>query len=410
MKRISASMNMDLNRIQQYITESPWDPFRTTGSIADRLMPKYTSEEGILVVDDTGMQKQGTHSVGTQRQYSGTLGKVGNCQVGVNVIYVNPGRDRNADLVPFPLGMELYLPESWMDNPSRRKKVGISSDAVFRTKHEIALGIIAQARQRGIPYKCVVSDCGYGNDSGFREQLRLHHDPYALAVDPDTLRVIDADAPLVYPGSSQDNSHSRKHPAYPKEIVPYSPSQLARWTTNAEWELVRWSEGTKGPLEGLFYRRLVRVVHPQKSRRATDEVGWLLLEKHPDGLKAYLCVGLDSMTLEELVKIVHQRWAVEQFYEDTKQMLGLDEFQGRSWLGWHHHMAMVCLAYVFLSIIRAESPKGAPLPPFSEVLWFVVLEVITNRFMTKEGFRRPRAARIARDIMTGYMGMVQPTK
>ncbi|MBI5116846.1 IS701 family transposase [Candidatus Poribacteria bacterium] len=409
MESISERMDVNINQVQQFITDSPWDPARATESIIDRMAPDFSSKKGVLVVDDTGQRKQGKHSVGAKRQYSGTLGKVGNCQVGVDVIYALPGEDRNADAIAWPLGLELYLPEDWANDPARRQEADVPCDIQFRTKPRIALGMIERARKHGLKYRCIVADSGYGDDGGFREELRGKMDPYVLAVDPAMLRVIDADVVLELPGKGEAGA-PRKHARYPPDVEAYSPEQLASKLSADDWTEVKWANGTKGALSGLFYRRMVRIVHPQMGRRAADEVGWLLLEKHSDGLKAYICWGLDGLGLKQLVTLAHMRWVVEQFHKDIKQVLGMDKFQGRTWRGWHHHMAMICLAHAFLAVLRAEKRGKEKLPSFSEVHWRIVEELIIRDLSLKEGLRREQAKRIAMRMMTGFMGLVQPTE
>lgn len=398
MECVARTVRVNVNKVQQFVTDSPWDPMKATDCLIDRMGKEYSSPKGVLVVDDTGQAKQGSHSVGVKRQYSGTLGKVGNCQVAVDVVYVIPGRKRNADAVVWPLGMDLYLPREWTDEPWRRTEAHIPKEVGFRTKPEIALGMIDRAVRRDLPFRCVVADPGYGMDGDFRSALRERGVAYALGVRPSSIRLIGEDIPV---------RRGRKHLIYPERANAFTPSRLARSLGDDEWTEVTWSEGTKGPLRALFYRTRVRVVHPGLGRRATEEVAWLLLEKRPKELKAYICHGLDDCSLEELVHFVHQRWAVERFHHEIKETLGMDNFQGRAWRGWRHHMAMICLAYAFLAVLRARA-RGK-LPSF-ETVHRLVVEKLVEQVLVDRGRLGKRKARQIAPVMADLWGLPQPTE
>lgn len=400
MAGIARTVTIHPDRIQQFVTESPWDPMRTTEGLVDRMAKQYASPSGVLVVDDTGQAKQGSHSVGVKRQYSGTLGMIGNCQVAVDVVYVIPGKRRNADAIVWPLGLDLYLPREWTDEPWRREEVGIPKDVGFRTKIQIAVDMIDRAVRRGLPFHGLVADSIYGRDGDFRSALRDHGIAYAVGVVPSRTYFIDEDTPV---------SRGKEHLLYPKTATPFTPTNLARRLDKEDWTEVTWSEGTKGPLRALFHRTRVRVVHPNRGRRATDEVGWLLLEKRSKEMKAYMCHGLDDCSLEEIVRLVHQRWAVERFHHEIKETLGMDHFEGRGWLGWRHHMAMICLAYAFLAVLRARAGTGTKLPSF-EAVFRAVVEGLVERVLVNKGRLGHRKARKIAPLMADLWGIPQPPK
>lgn len=400
MDGIARGVRVDPNQVQQFVTDSPWDPMRATEHLIDRMAKEYASPEGVLVVDDTGQAKQGTHSVGVKRQYSGTLGKVGSCQVAVDVVYALPGKRRNADAVVWPLGLELYLPEEWTDDPRRREEVAVPREVGFRTKPEIALGMIDRALRRGLPFRGVVADAGYGEGGDFREALRERKVAYALGVRPKVLHLVDASTTV---------RRAAKHLTYPKDAEVFTPEALAGRLGDGDWTRVAWSEGTKGPLESLFFRRRVRVVHPGRGRRAGEEVAWLLLEKRPDELKAYLCWGLDECDLEALARIVHLRWTVEQFHQEIKEVLGMDHFEGRTWRGWHHHMAMICLAYAFLAVLRATARGKGGRPSF-EAVHRAVVETLVERLLVDRGRLGRKRAKGLAPIVVDFFGITQPTE
>lgn len=314
MERIAQSGGIPSHRLQQFITDSPWDADRLIESLLAR-MRHLTSPEGVVIFDDTGQAKQGTHSVGVGRQYSGTLGKVGNCQVAVTALYALPGKERNADVIGWPLGMELYLPSAWTEDAARRRKVGVPEELSYRTKPEIALEILKRVRREGIPHKAVVFDAGYGNVDPFRRSLRELREPYVAAWAPGNHQVYLAD----WPEAAREGTLPKgaRKGATPRELAEQTPDPL--------WQDIAWGEGTKHQLHGEFVRYRVRVVHGTSKydggRVVTDEEGWLLLERDDDELKAYMLWGLNDLTLEQQVALTHRRWVIEQFYREIKQFV-----------------------------------------------------------------------------------------
>lgn len=401
MENISVRMGLNADQVERFIRDSPWDHQILQEHLATNVPECIESPKGAIIIDDVGFEKQGKHSVCVQRQYSGALGKVGNCQVGVNVVYTSPGKKRNADQKTWPLGMRIYLPKEWVNDKARRAEVGVPESVTFKTKPEIALAIIDTVREHNVKHMAIVGDAGYGNDSDLRRELRIRKEPYVLGVTPSAIRVIDATVQLIPSGVGPTGGRRRKHITYPDDTLARSPSAIAKGVK--EWTTVEWAEGTKGVLSGEFYRVKVRVTEGSvKLRHATDEVAWLLLEKAPDKLKAYLCWGMDNTPLEDLVFIAHLRWPIEQFHKEAKQILGIDRFEGRSWDGWHHHISMALLAYAFLSLIRAEKTLAEPLPSLRTVARALTLESATQELMQEHGLKRPKATAIATSMLDGY--------
>ena len=383
MQRIARRVDIPEDRVEQFIRESPWEYERLQIHLNTDMPAAIMSPHGAFVVDEVGLTKQGRHSVGVQRQYNGAQGKVGNCQVAVDLIYAVPGERRNADQKTWPLGMEIYLPESWTEDKNRRKEAGIPDDVVFRTKPQIALELMDRALDQGLMPAFVTADCGYGDSGEFREHLRGRHVPYVLAVSPEDIRVVGASVNVIAPGNGEGR---RTRDTFPEGIAVESAGDIAARTK--EWKTVTWSEGTKGKMKGEFSSSMVRIVDNTAKRYVSDEVCWLLLERIEDKsgtreLKAYLCRGMDGASLKHLVRCAHIRWTIEQFHRDAKQLLGLDSFEGRSWKGWHHHISMVLLAFAFLSLLRADAQpdSGDRLPSLRSVARAIVLEVATQELM-----------------------------
>ena len=395
---IAVRMGLNEDQVERFIRESPWDHEALQDHLAENIPDTIRSSRAALVVDDFGLLKQGSHSVGVQRQYTGTAGKVANSQVAVDLVYVAPGEDRNADQRTWPLATEIYLPESWVEDEARREEVEVPDDVAFRTKPEIAYDLIDRALGHGVEHRAVLGDTGYGDDAKFRKRLRDRKEPYVLGITPSELRVVDASARVVPPGPGK-RGRARKYPTFPEGTPVHSPKELANGVE--EWTTVEWSEGTKGKLSEEFHRVHVRVTKgATRLRWVTDEVAWLLLEKRRDGLKAYLCWGLDDCSLDELVGLAHLRWPVEQFHKEAKQLLGLDDFEGRMWKAWYHHVTMVLLAYAFLSMLRAEG-AGGPLPSLRRTVIDIVQEMLTQ-IMESHGFDRTMAYELATDVRRGF--------
>jgi SRSO17 transposase len=356
----------------------------------------------MLLFDDVDFRKKGDHSVGVARQYAGSIGKIDNCQVAVDLVLAVPGEARNADQVTWPLGMELYVPRPWIEEDSyadRRDEVGLPEDIEFRTKPEIVLELLERARAADVPHACIGADAGYGDDGELRKQLREWKESYILGVTPSELRVIPAETPIEPPGPTAGPGRPRIHPRYPEDVDAVSPSEIADDVT--EWMEVTWSEGTKGSLSGRFYRERVRVVSNTQQRWVSDEEGWLLVENRGEEIKAWLCWGVDEWSLEELVEYAHLRWPIEQFHRDAKQVIGMDQFEGRTWTGWNHHASVVLLTYAFLVTERAAQGADARRPPISQVARAMNHEMVA-RTVEEEGVDPETAQRVAAAIIRGF--------
>lgn len=388
MRNIAKRVNIDNDRVERFIRESPWEPEAVQDHVRRAIPKTLRDPKAVIVIDDFGIAKQGTHSVGVQRQYSGTLGKTGNCQVAVNLTYAAPGTDHNKDQKTWPLGTELYLPQSWVESDDfkdLRDEVRLPDGIRFRTKHEIALDLLEKAWAAGVEAAAIISDAEYGGGD-VRSRLRERNQPYALGVPPSHAYFIDPDAPLTQ--GRNDVLH------YPEGVTRENAKQIAQRIQR--WTPVTWGEGTKGPLTGRFARIRVRASEQHvDDRRATDEVGWLLLEQRRNELKAYICWGLDDKTLDELVAIAHLRWTIEHYHKEAKQLLGLDRFEGRTFHGWHKHVAIVLLAYAFLATLRADAQDGQELPPLRQVAKTLVVEATAQEFLRNHRLEKEQARALA---------------
>lgn len=350
---LAARLGVDYDPLQWLISESPWRDQQVLQPLRRLVQMRALGYERCFIFDDTGFPKQGKHSVGVQRQYCGALGKIGNCQVAVGLIY---GWGNACFGQAVPVGWRLYLPESWVQDPERRDQAGIPPQVQFRTKWQLALELLDEALQGGLTPQFILADSWYGESHPFRRGLRARHLPYAVALVPKRCHVLAPEVPI---------GLARKRLRILDDSQPASVAEILATLPEADWTLVKWREGQK-PLWGWFHRRTVRVMD---DGFPTDELAELLLERCPDGeLKAYLVWGMDELSLEAMVERVHRRWLVEQVFQQTKEELGLDHFEGRSWRGWYHHVTLVTAAYIFLTLQRPPPPdpsvNGSP-PPIS---------------------------------------------
>jgi SRSO17 transposase len=312
--------------LQHFITDSPW----SSAPMWTRLRALIPERRGILAVDDTGFPKQGTESVGVKRQYSGALGKTGNCQVGVSTALIGP-------TLIWPTSCELYLPQEWATDAARRDKARVPVTVRFREKWRIALAHVRQVRQAGLGIDAVVADADYGTTTAFRTGLERLGLRYAVAVRK--LRQVWA------PGATTSCSLETMGHALPEDA----------------WRDVTWGQGTKGPLAARFVARRVRLRHGRGDR-------WVLFERsRADDERKYYVLNLDpTASLIALVRLARSRWPIEQQYRELKDELGLDHFEGRTYPGWAHHMVLTAAAFIFLQLERRRSPD-APRPTLPAV-------------------------------------------
>jgi len=317
--------------LQQFVNQSPWDQQKVLTRYRKHLAQTFASPKGIFLFDDVSFPKQGTHSVGVQRQYCGALGKKANCQVAVSVHYVSPKGH-------YPLDLRLYLPGSWLADETRLDRAGVPKDLRRkRTKPEMALELLDAVRAEGLPGRVVVADAGYGVSGDFRDGLERRRLSYMVGVD----------RPAATP-RGRPRTRPRLADGNPR------PVSLGELATRVQRRRVRWREGTKGMLSGRFAWLRVWPGHGWAEGACADAkpVG-LLIEEQADGQLKFAFSNLPTRTsCIAAVRVWKSRWPVEQGYQQLKEELGLDHFEGRSWRGFHHHATMALLAYGFLLLER----------------------------------------------------------
>ncbi len=328
-------------RLQGLLTTIDWDEDDLNRQRVQTMLTLPTEGDGVLIFDDTGFAKQGQCSVGVARQYSGTLGKTGNCQITVNCHYAER-------TIAWPVATRLYLPEHWADDADRRTKAQVPEELAFRTKPQIALELLDQARDWGVRHACVTADADYGDNPNFLDGLEQRREHYVVAVRRDFTAV-----------------GRRRH----AEPIRRAEAMLEALPKSA-WSTIRWREGSRGWVRGRFAAlRCWRVT--SDGRR---HLGWLIGEREAAGQyprrKFYWSNFGPTLPLVTMVEYAHRRHWVEQFHEEAKGLLGWDQYQGRLWTGFHRHAVTVMLAYSFLvwqewQQRQEQRRRGRPRRPFS---------------------------------------------
>jgi SRSO17 transposase len=340
----------NVQALQQFVSQSPWDWAAVRRVLASETVRLANGRPG-WILDDTGFPKKGVDSVGVARQYSGTLGKVGNCQIGVSLNYAT-------DQGCFPLDFRLYLPKEWTEDSLRRRKAGIPSNVTFKRKWELGIEMIDQARDWEVPVGVLVTDAGYGVSTEFRTELQARGLSYVVGITGE-IHVWPSDVEI----SAPEYSVRGRRRQYPVELPPdNSVLELAKELPDESWFKVSWREGAKGPITGRFATVRVRPSNgPKRRRQILEPVQWLLVEwpvTAPEPTKFWLSNLPEDTSLTELIYWAKLRWWVEQNYQQLKDDLGLDHFEGRSWTGWHHHVTLTMIAFNFLVTEGFRSKKN----------------------------------------------------
>jgi SRSO17 transposase len=338
------------------VADSAWSDEEMLLRVAQWVVPAMDfSDGGWWIVDDTGFPKQGMHSVGVARQYCGMLGKQDNCQVVVSVSLAAQGGS-------LPVAWRLYLPKEWCDDDARRQKAGVPKDLAFATKPAIALAQIEQLLRQGAPPHCVLADAGYGTDTAFRERLSELGLTYVVGVTGQVNVWPPGHAPLPPQAySGRGNVPTRQRLGHAAHQRPQSMKELAHALPAEHWQTVEWREGTNFTLRSRFARVRVRAAHRDHQRDELRPEQWALIEwpeGHKEPMKYWLSTQPKDISLERMVLQAKMRWRIERDYQDLKQDLGLGDYEGRGWRGFHHHASLAVAAYGFLMAQQLRHPQG----------------------------------------------------
>lgn len=336
--------------LQKFIGQGQWSDDVALEELQRHAVEVLGHPEAILNVDETGFPKKGTKSVGVKRQYAGCLGRTDNCQIGVFVNYCAPAGHTLID-------RRLFLPEEWAADRPRRKEAGVPEPVVFRTKPELALEMVAQANERQLPFRWVTADRVYGDSPTFVQGVRQLGRWYVVDTSADAR--VWLTEPAVIPagtkgprGRATTQAHVATKPQRVDEVV-------ARLPTTA-WRRITVAAGSQGPR--VYEYAVLWVWFSEEGLPSGRE---RLLVRRSLGQKAEVKYHRSNapamIPLEKLAQVRGQHWSVEQSFEAGKGECGLDEYETRGWLGWHHHTALSMLALWFLALQRQRlGKKRAP--------------------------------------------------
>jgi SRSO17 transposase len=317
---------------QRVLSHVQWDQDAARDICRDYVIAHIGSADGVLVVDETGFLKKGTHSAGVARQYSGTAGQVDNCQIGVFLTYASSKGHALIDRA-------LYLPEAWCADAARREEAAIPEAEVFATKPALATQMIERALDAGVPCAWVLGDEVYGSDRKLRAALEQREQAYVLTV----------------------RSNEQVWAVREKKTGWYTAAELADACPASAWRCHSAGAGTKG--ERLYDWARVPLARRGPPQAQTHWRHWLLFRRHrqdPDDVTYSVVFGPADTSLATLARVAGMRWTVEECFEVAKPEVGLDEYEVRSWQGWYRHITLAMLALAFLVAMRVKLNASPP--------------------------------------------------
>ncbi|MBX3186978.1 MAG: IS701 family transposase [Labilithrix sp.] len=330
------------DRLLHFARESPWSDRRVRREAATYAIEAMKQRRELVttwIVDDTGFVKQGRHSPGVQSQYTGSIGGVANCQIGVSLCVATRTQQ-------VPVDFALYLPKEWADDPMRRKRARIPESIAFKTKIDLAIDMIRDARKDGLPGHVLLADAAYGDAASFRNAARDCGFDYAVGVRP------QCPVWLLDDGARRMSEEPAQVQTIAKALQPIHFRRIA------------WRDGNKKLVGHFAFRRVIAAAKTEALGPLRSDPQWLIIERMNSGevpFKFFLTTLPGStMSRKEVVRILKERVKTEQMYEELKGELGLDHFEGRSFTGWHHHVsvAMCCYAFIVAERVRAFFPSG----------------------------------------------------
>ena len=345
--------------LQRFLTYSPWDFQGVQREIqavfAEELVPS-TAEWSIGtvgVIDESGFVKQGTHSVGVQRQYCGRVGKKENCQVGVFLVGVTPAGSAL-------LEEQLYLPETWASDAERREETAVPNEITFQTKPQIGIELLRRTRGNGLlQFDWITADELYGHNGEFLDDLEALQQRYVVEVPVNTTVWTVDPQTRVPPHEGRRGPAATRPPRDDERAYVRAVRDLAAHLPPSAWQVLQLRTGAKGPLAFAFARVRVWAVRHRKP----GPEGWLLLRRslEPDGeVKYYLSNAPADEPLETMALVTGTRYRVEEYFEEGKGYLGMAQYEARAWSSWHHHMSLVALAHLFVTLTRVHLKKKLP--------------------------------------------------
>ena len=337
-------LGVDSQKLQQFITDSPWEEKEVWKAIRPMAVDCLEPLEA-WIVDETGWLKQGAHFVGVAHQYCGAAGKSANSQVNVQVAITD-------GLVAVPVGARLYLPERWTQDRSRCREAGVPDEITFATKPQIAVNLIKEILADGVVRAPVLGDNAYGINGEFRDELRRLGLEFFLQVDPSQIT-----------GWAQPVALERKRTRWHavKDAPPVSSLLKLFAARKAKWHVCSWKAADGQPRHTrLAWMKVYLPGALDRGAESLEEV-WLVVdwpEDAPEAYHYYLAHLHRQPTVTRCLRLSRSRWNIEQYFQRGKDDLGLDHFEGRSWLGFHHHLVMAVLAYLFVVVVFLDAKKN----------------------------------------------------
>jgi len=311
--------------IQQFLYRGRYSADALRNTQREYVGEKLGEKDGVLVVDETGFLKQGKKSCGVKRQYSGTAGRIENCQIGVFLTYASTKGH-------CPIDRRLYLPEEWINDEQRRKAAGVPEDVEFQTKPQMALAMIQEASEAGVPYTWVTGDCVYGDYRDIRTWLEENGKSYVMSV---------SGKEYVWQGFEQISI---------KKLLANLPSD--------GWFEASCGVGSKG--ERIYDWTIVNI-NPGTTQGSKRTVLVRRSKGSPDELRAYICFASNDTPAQKLLEIAGARWTVETCFKESKSEVGLDQYEVRSYDGWYKHITFACIALALLTVLSSRSLDTKPI-------------------------------------------------
>lgn len=384
-ERIALAQGVNVRNLQYFMGESPWSPEPVLATHQQVVGETLGEADGVMLVDESGVVKQGEHSVGVASQYCGAVGKVANCQVGVYLGYVSR---QGYSLVDG----QLFMPEGWFDPDyaERRQETGVPAELTFQTKPQIALDLLAQTVARGaLPFRWVAADSLYGDSTAFRDGVAAVGKEYFVEVSCDTQVWCDRPQVWMPPRAGQRGRLPTRLRLHPSSAHPRRIDTLALSLPQAAWVRMTIKEGSQGPLVCDF--ACLRILEARAGLPGNEL--WLVIRRNladPTQVKYYLCNSSADLPIAELVRLSGLRWPIEILFEEGKGEVGFDHYELRSWLGWHHHMTLCLLAHHFLVRLRIQLQHLAP------ALTIYQIRLLLTSVLPKPVFDAQAALRLVR--------------
>lgn len=361
--------------MQHFISNSPWEDAPLIAQLqrdVDKLIGDLN--DGALILDESGFPKQGKYSVGVKRQYCGALGKVDNCQVGVFLAYA---RDSNVTLID----RRLYLPKDWADDKERRQKAGVPEEVTFKTKAQLGLEMILDAHSRGLHFGWVGMDAHYGEQPWLRNRLDDEGITYMADI-PVTHRIFLEKPNLLIP--KRKGNRGRKPTKLKPDTAPLNVKAFVETQPVEYWYRLKIRDTERGELEADFAAFRVFSVNDQG---LPDKKLWLVVRREindPKEMKFAFSNAPEETSIERLASMLCSRYWVERALQNAKGEAGLDEYEVRSWQGWHHHITMTMLTMLFLLELQLTLKGKGPMLTIQDVRW-ILKRILPRREITSEG-------------------------